>query len=188
MPATLPSMPLQPPPLSVHRRIQELLLGFSRGISATLSVAGALEALCGEVNDLFGTRTVSVWIHNRRARSSSSPRIQPETPPQARASRPTRIHAAAASGWRASFHPSADGERVLVAPLPAGGATARCLEGTPGSSTITVRDASPTSAGIFVRHSKTVQSRGSAARADCSDTFNHCSISRRHRPRVRGCR
>src|SRR5436190_23993658 len=56
------------PALSLHRRIQELLLGFSRGISASLSVAGALESLCTEVNDLFGTRRISVWIHNRRAR------------------------------------------------------------------------------------------------------------------------
>src|SRR3954470_21282261 len=56
------------PALSLHRRIQELLLGFSRGISASLSVGGALEALCAEVNDLFGTRRVSVWIHYRRAR------------------------------------------------------------------------------------------------------------------------
>src|SRR6476659_8210135 len=56
------------PALSLHRRIQELLLGFSRGISASLSVGGALESLCTEVNDLFGTRRVSVWIHYRRAR------------------------------------------------------------------------------------------------------------------------
>ena len=55
-----------PPPL--HRRIQELLLSFSRGISATLSVAGALEALAADVNTLFGTTRVSVWVHDRRAR------------------------------------------------------------------------------------------------------------------------
>ena len=67
MPATRHFMALEPA-LSLHRRIQELLLGFSRGISATLSVGGALEALCSELNDLFGTRRVSVWIHYRRAR------------------------------------------------------------------------------------------------------------------------
>ncbi len=60
-------MALQPP-FPLHRRIQELLLGFSRGISATLSVAGALEALASEVNGLFGTERVSIWIHDRRAR------------------------------------------------------------------------------------------------------------------------
>jgi PAS domain S-box-containing protein len=67
MPATLHFMALEPA-LSLHRRIQELLLGFSRGISASLNVADALESLCTEVNDLFGTRRVSVWIHYRRAR------------------------------------------------------------------------------------------------------------------------
>jgi PAS domain S-box-containing protein len=55
-------------PYSLHRRIQELLLGFSRGISATLSVATALDALAAETNTLFGTRRVSVWLHERRAR------------------------------------------------------------------------------------------------------------------------
>jgi len=55
-------------PFSLHRRIQELLLGFSRGISSTLSVATALDALASEANALFGTRRVSVWIHERRAR------------------------------------------------------------------------------------------------------------------------
>ena len=55
-------------PFSLHRRIQELLLGFSRGISSTLSVATALDALASEANTLFGTRRVSVWIHERRAR------------------------------------------------------------------------------------------------------------------------
>jgi PAS domain S-box-containing protein len=55
-------------PFSLHRRIQELLLGFSRGMSSTLSVPAALDALSSEVNALFGTRRVSVWIHERRAR------------------------------------------------------------------------------------------------------------------------
>jgi PAS domain S-box-containing protein len=53
---------------SLHRRIQEMLLGFSRGISSTLSVATALDSLSSEANTLFGTRRVSVWIHDRRAR------------------------------------------------------------------------------------------------------------------------
>jgi PAS domain S-box-containing protein len=45
-----------------------MLLGFSRGISSTLSVATALDALSSETNTLFGTRRVSVWLHERRAR------------------------------------------------------------------------------------------------------------------------
>src|SRR4029453_16050964 len=92
MPAIPPFMALEPA-LSLHRRIQELLLGFSRGISATLSVGDALEALCSEVNDLFGTRRVSVWIHYRRARelalagssdrahAPAGPRLQTHTHP-----------------------------------------------------------------------------------------------------------
>ena len=54
---------------AMHRRIQELLLGFSRGISATLSVAGALESLSTDTNALFGTRRASVWLHDRRNRA-----------------------------------------------------------------------------------------------------------------------
>ena len=113
-------MSLQPP-LSVHRRIQELLLGFSRGISATLSVAGALQALCVEVNDLFGTRTVSVWMHNRRARelllaassdlhyAASATRV--ETDSETIAARGLRL-----DGPQFAT-PAPDGARVLVAPL-----------------------------------------------------------------------
>jgi C4-dicarboxylate-specific signal transduction histidine kinase len=54
--------------MSLHRRIQALLLGFSRGISASLSVSGALEALASEVNALFSTNRVAIWVHDRRAR------------------------------------------------------------------------------------------------------------------------
>ncbi len=53
---------------AMHRRIQELLLGFSRGISSTLSVGGALESLTADTNVLFGTRRTSVWLHDRRNR------------------------------------------------------------------------------------------------------------------------
>jgi two-component system, NtrC family, sensor kinase len=53
---------------SLHREIQELLLRFSRGISSTLSVAGALASLSTESNALFGTERSSVWLHDRRNR------------------------------------------------------------------------------------------------------------------------
>ena len=59
---------MSPEASSLHRRIQEMLLGFSRGISSTLSVATALDSLSGEANALFGTRRASVWLHDRRAR------------------------------------------------------------------------------------------------------------------------
>ncbi len=109
------------PALSLHRRIQELLLGFSRGISATLSVAGALEALCSELNDLFGTRRVSVWIHYRRARelalagssdrayAAADTRVQTES--ETIPARGLRLDAPQFIG------PAPDGGRILVAPL-----------------------------------------------------------------------
>ena len=57
------------PPLSLHRRIQELLLGFSRGISASSERVGARSRRsASEVNALFGTHRVAVWVHDRRAR------------------------------------------------------------------------------------------------------------------------
>ena len=113
-------MPPEPTP-SLHRRIQELLLGFSRGISATLSVAGALEALCAEVNELFGTRRVSVWIHYRRARelalAGSSDRTYAMGQPRVQ----TESDTIPARGLRLDgpqfVSPAPDGTRILVAPL-----------------------------------------------------------------------
>ena len=58
---------------SLHREIQELLLRFSRGISSTLSVAGALASLSTETNALFGTERLSVWLHDRRNRELICP-------------------------------------------------------------------------------------------------------------------
>jgi signal transduction histidine kinase len=113
-------MALQPPQ-SLHRRIQELLLGFSRGISSTLSVSAALEGLSSEVNALFGTRTVSIWIHDRRARelglaASSDPGY---AAPGARVQ--TESDTIPARGLRLDgpqfAAPAADGLRMLVAPL-----------------------------------------------------------------------
>jgi signal transduction histidine kinase len=119
-------MPLPPfmavqPPLSLHRRIQQLLLGFSRGISATLSVSTALDALSAEVNALLGTGRVSIWIHNRRARelafASSSDRNHPSAGTRVQ----TESDTIPARGLRLDapqFTPAAPGEpRMLVAPL-----------------------------------------------------------------------
>jgi PAS domain S-box-containing protein len=109
------------PAVSLHRRIQELLLGFSRGISATLSVGGALEALCSEVNDLFGTNRVSVWLHYRRARELALAGSSDPT----HAAAPTRVQTESdtipARGLRLDgpqfVGPAAGGGRILVAPL-----------------------------------------------------------------------
>jgi signal transduction histidine kinase len=104
---------------SLHRRIQELLLGFSRGISATLSVASALESLALETNALFGARRSSVWLHHRRARqlvlaASSEPGYAASTARVA-----TNSETIAARGLRLERPEiAAEGqERVLMAPL-----------------------------------------------------------------------
>jgi signal transduction histidine kinase len=103
---------------SLHREIQEVLLRFSRGISSTLSVAGALASLSSETNALFGTERSSVWLHDRRNRelicSASSPddgmvgtRV------------PTESDTHAARGLRLAHPQIVEGQSrlVLVAPL-----------------------------------------------------------------------
>ena len=108
-------------PFSLHRSIQELLLGFSRGISSTLSVSTALDALASEANTLFGTRRVAVWIHERRARelvlTASSDRAH-----AAAATRiPTDSESFPSRGLRLQtpqfLTPDGAGMRTLVAPL-----------------------------------------------------------------------
>jgi PAS domain S-box-containing protein len=104
---------------TLHHHIQELLLGFSRGISATVSVAAALASLCVETNALFGTIRVSVWLHDRRARevvlsASSDPHYA-----AVRTRLPAASDTAAGRGLRAD-QPQIIGERgqtALIAPL-----------------------------------------------------------------------
>jgi C4-dicarboxylate-specific signal transduction histidine kinase len=104
---------------ALHRRIQELPLRFSRGISSTLSVAAALESLSVETNALFGARRSSVWLHNRRARelalaASSEPGLAAASPNVA-----TVSDATPARGLRLERPQiESDGwQRVLIAPL-----------------------------------------------------------------------
>ncbi len=103
---------------ALTRRIQELILRFSGGISSTLNVAHALVSLAGETNALFGARSTSVWLYERRVRelvlaASSDPSAVPGA----------RVHAesdtAAARGLRLEKPAlSADGTgRQLLAPL-----------------------------------------------------------------------
>jgi C4-dicarboxylate-specific signal transduction histidine kinase len=103
----------------LHRRIQELVLGFSRGVSATLGLGAALESLSAQTNALFGTRRISVWLHDRRARelvltASSEPEYAATNAHVA-----TDSEAAAARGLRLERPQIAvDGDaRVLIAPL-----------------------------------------------------------------------
>ena len=67
---------------ALTRRIQDVLLRFSGGISSTLNVGDALAALAGETNAVFGARTSSVWLYERRVRElvlagSSDPALAP---------------------------------------------------------------------------------------------------------------
>lgn len=106
---------------SLHRRIQELLLGFSRGISATLSVATALDALASEARALFGTRRVSVWLHERRARELVLAASSDRSYAAAGTRVPTESDTVAGRGLRLGgpqfLTPAGATVRTLVAPL-----------------------------------------------------------------------
>jgi PAS domain S-box-containing protein len=52
----------------IHKRLGELLLVFARNVSGSLGLVAALEALVPEIRDLYGARTVEVWLHERRNR------------------------------------------------------------------------------------------------------------------------
>jgi PAS domain S-box-containing protein len=50
----------------IHKRLRELLLQFSRGVSANLGLPAALESLTPEIRDLADARSVEIWLHDRR--------------------------------------------------------------------------------------------------------------------------
>ncbi|MBA3296939.1 MAG: GAF domain-containing protein [Acidobacteria bacterium] len=52
--------------LALRKRLQEGLIGFTRGVSARLALDSGLETLAHEINALFGTTRTSVWLHDRR--------------------------------------------------------------------------------------------------------------------------
>jgi signal transduction histidine kinase len=103
---------------SFHQRMRELSLVFARGVTSLASLAPALEIVAHEANTLLGTRRISVWLHDRRARelvfaASSDPR--PEDTPRL----PAESGEAAARGLRFE-RPQLVGhgvDRLLVAPL-----------------------------------------------------------------------
>ncbi len=53
---------------SLHEALRDLPLLFSRGVSASLSLAAALETVAGQICDLVGARRTAIWVHDRRAR------------------------------------------------------------------------------------------------------------------------
>ena len=103
---------------SFHQRMRELSLVFARGVTSLASLGPALEIVAHEANTLLGTRRISVWLHDRRARellftASSDPR--PENTPRL----PADSGEAAARGLRFE-RPQLVGhgvDRLLVAPL-----------------------------------------------------------------------
>ncbi len=54
--------------LRFHKRLRELLLLFSQGVSSTLNFGSALETLAREVSEMLGARAADVWLHHRRSR------------------------------------------------------------------------------------------------------------------------
>ena len=103
---------------SFHQRMRELSLVFARGVTSLASLGPALEIVAHEANTLLGTRRISVWLHDRRARellftASSDP--HPENTPRL----PADSGEAAARGLRFE-RPQLVGhgiDRLLVAPL-----------------------------------------------------------------------
>jgi len=52
----------------LHKRLRELLLLFSRGVSSSLGLTAALDTLTPEIRDLAGAKAVEIWLHDRRNR------------------------------------------------------------------------------------------------------------------------
>ena len=53
---------------SFHERLREFSVAFWRSLGSPTSGQIALESLTSDVNSLLGTRSVSIWLHDRRAR------------------------------------------------------------------------------------------------------------------------
>ena len=51
-----------------HQRLRDLTIAFSRGVSSSLSLEGALQTLASDANSLLAASRTSVWLHQRRAR------------------------------------------------------------------------------------------------------------------------
>jgi PAS domain S-box-containing protein len=54
--------------MRIHKRLRELLLLFSRGVSSNLGLNAALGTLTPEIRDILGAGTVEIWLHDRRNR------------------------------------------------------------------------------------------------------------------------
>jgi PAS domain S-box-containing protein len=106
---------------SFHERLREFSVAFWRSLASPASGQIALESLTSDVNTLLGTKAVSIWLHDRRARelvlsASSDPVRQAARP---RVSADDRRHPVA-DGLRldrAQAIDTAGADPVIVAPL-----------------------------------------------------------------------
>lgn len=98
----------------VHKRLRELLLLFSRGVSSSLGLTAALETLTPEIRDILGAGSVEIWLHDRRNRQLMLTASSEGAAPGARVGIDDTSHYAA-GGLRLD-RPKLRGSRV-VAPL-----------------------------------------------------------------------
>ncbi|MGH9410458.1 MAG: ATP-binding protein [Vicinamibacterales bacterium] len=76
-------------------RLRELLLLFSRSLSASLTLPAALEAVTPAIRRALGARSVEIWLHERRVRELSLVASIGPRPPKTRISIEDRSHPAA---------------------------------------------------------------------------------------------
>jgi two-component system NtrC family sensor kinase len=98
----------------IHKRLRELLLLFSRGVSSSHGLNTALGTLTPEIRDILGAGSVEIWLHDRRNRQLFLAASADGAPPGARVGIDDASHYAAA-GLRLD-RPKLRGGRV-VAPL-----------------------------------------------------------------------
>ncbi len=100
---------------SLHEALRDLPLLFSRGVSASLSLATALQTVARQICDLIGARRVDMWVHDRRARELElTATSDPSAAPGGRLSTDDPTHPAS-RGLRAERAQFVEAD--LVAPL-----------------------------------------------------------------------
>jgi PAS domain S-box-containing protein len=51
----------------LHRRLREVVLALSRGVTTTRGLSSGFDTMCLGVNSVLGAHRTSIWIHDRRA-------------------------------------------------------------------------------------------------------------------------
>src|SRR5260221_7350874 len=102
----------------IHKRLRELLLLFSRGVSSSLGLNAALGTLTPEIRDILGAESVEIWLHDRRNRQMVLAASSEGPPLGARVSIDDTSHYAA-SGLRLD-RPKLRGSRAVAPPRGGG--------------------------------------------------------------------